>query len=68
MTSEFVAEQAVLAMRCNRARILLPKLTGYLTYLTRTFMPRSATILTIKALGLAEGIKEIKGRAAVAAS
>lgn len=36
MSSEFVAYETVMAMRCNHSRVLLPKFNAYLNYIMKT--------------------------------
>lgn len=63
MTPEFVAQETVLAMRCNHSRVMLPKLSSYALFIAKAYLPRKSLICLTKALGFAESIKQIKGAA-----
>lgn len=68
MTTDYVAKETVMAMRCNHSRVMLPKFGAYSQYVLRTYMTRRLMIQWTRALGFAEGIKEIKGHAAKASA
>lgn len=68
MDCQYVAKQTIVAIRCNFNRLLLPIKFGYFSLLLRSILPREAQILSSKAFGLAECVKDIKGKAANFAS
>uniref|UniRef100_A0A6G1S4R8 Retinol dehydrogenase 10 n=1 Tax=Aceria tosichella TaxID=561515 RepID=A0A6G1S4R8_9ACAR len=63
MTTDYVASQAVLGMRCNHSRVLLPP-KAYLLNLIKPITPRKGAFLWAKILNLMEGIRDVKGAAA----
>lgn len=67
MTTDFVARETVMAMRCNHSRLMLPKFGAYALYAMRTYMTRRLMIQWTRVLGFAEGIREIKGQASTGA-
>lgn len=63
MTSEYVASEAVMTMRCNHRKIILPLFEGYLSQILKTFCTRKALISLIWANGMKKGLRDVKGQA-----
>lgn len=63
MSCDYVASQAVMGMRCNHSRVLLPP-SCHILNLLRPITPRRGVFLWAKVLNLAEGIRCVKGAAA----
>lgn len=64
MTSDHVAKQAVMSMRCNHNRCMLPTFDAYLSHIIHSLLPRQTFELLTRMKGLDLGIKDIKGHAA----
>jgi all-trans-retinol dehydrogenase (NAD+) len=64
MSCQYVASQAVMGMRCNHSRVLLPP-SAYLLNLLRPITPRRGNYLWAKVFNFVDGIRDVKGAAAL---
>jgi all-trans-retinol dehydrogenase (NAD+) len=62
MSCNYVAQQAVMGMRCNYSRVLIPR-SAYVMNLFRPLTSRQGIYLFLKMANLTEGLRNVKGGA-----